>query len=231
MSNKNKLNQAIYFITGTDTDIGKTVCTKALLQAANKQHKATLGYKPISAGCEATIDGLRNEDALTLQQHSSIQLPYSMINPVAYQQPIAPHIAAAEIDQAIDINLIDKGLSQLKQHNPDLLLIEGAGGWHLPINNKQLLSTWVVEQKIPVIVIVGLKLGCLNHALLTIESIRHSGGVIAGWIANHSQQNMPYVNENIATLKSFITEPLLAEIPYMDNIDKQNLADLCDIEF
>ena len=231
MKKKIKLNQNIYFVTGTDTEVGKTVCTKGLLQAANQQHKKTLAYKPISAGCTETPQGLRNEDALTLQAHSSIKTEYSVINPIAYQQPIAPHIAATELKETIDLKLIDTGLETLKQYHADLILVEGAGGWHLPIDNQRLFSEWVVKHNLPVIVIVGLKLGCLNHALLTIESIQNSGGMVAGWVANHLQPNMPYVGENIATLTQHISAPLLAEVPYLDKIEEQNLSCFFNINY
>lgn len=220
-----------YFITGTDTDVGKTVCTKALLQAANKQNKRTLAYKPISAGCAQTEQGLRNEDALILQQNSSVKVAYDAVNPIAYKQPIAPHIAAFENKCSINLTTIDKGLAFLQQQQAQLLLVEGAGGWHLPINNKQLFSEWVMEKQLPVIVVVGLKLGCLNHALLTTRSIQQSGLTIAGWIANHLQDDMPYVAQNINTLKSFINAPLLAEIPFLPNIEEQELSQYINVHF
>ena len=225
------LTSGTYFVTGTDTDVGKTVCTKALLQAANQQHKRTLAYKPISAGCEDTENGLRNEDALTLQNNSSIQVSYNAVNPIAYQQPIAPHIAAMETNRPIDLTLIDQGLDFLQQQQSQFLFVEGAGGWHLPINNKQLFSEWVIGKQLPVIVVIGLKLGCLNHALLTVQSIQQSGLTIAGWIANHLQPNMPYVEQNIDTLKEYINAPLLAEIPFLKNIVEQDLSSYINVDF
>ncbi|WP_298941051.1 dethiobiotin synthase [uncultured Psychromonas sp.] len=218
------LKSGTYFVTGTDTDVGKTVCTKALLQAANQQHKSTLAYKPISAGCEDAKNGLRNEDALILQNNSSIQVSYNAVNPIAYQQPIAPHIAAIETNQPIDLTLINQGLDFLQLQKSQFLFVEGAGGWHLPINNKQLFSGWVIEKKLPVIVVIGLKLGCLNHALLTVQSIQQSGLTIAGWIANHLQPDMPYVEQNIDTLKAFIDAPLLGTIPFLESINEQDLS-------
>ena len=226
-----KLASGAYFITGTDTDVGKTICTKALLQAANKQNRSTLAFKPISAGCEETAEGLRNQDALILQQNSSIKVEYEAVNPIAYKQPIAPHIAALENQQSINLNSIDKGLAFLKQTQPQVLLIEGAGGWHLPINNQQLFSEWVIEKQLPVILVVGLKLGCLNHAILTAHTIQQSGLTISGWIANHLQSDMPYVQQNIATLKGFIKAPLLAEIPFLEDINERDLSSYINIEF
>jgi len=229
--NKVLLNQSTYFIAGTDTDVGKTVCTRALLQAAMQQNKSTIGYKPISAGCESTELGLRNQDALILQANSSVNLPYNDVNPIAFQQPIAPHIAAIENGTFIDINIVNNGLQHLQNMNVDLVFVEGAGGWHLPINNQFLLSDWVIEKQLPVILIVGLKLGCLNHALLTAKAIEQSGLVIAGWIANHLQPDMPYVVDNIETLKTMINAPMLAEIPFIKGIHTTNLAEFVDVSF
>lgn len=220
-----------YFVTGTDTDVGKTVCTKALLQAANKQNKRSLAYKPIAAGCTQTEQGLRNEDALILQQNSSVHVAYDAVNPITFKQAIAPHIAASENKCSINLTTVDQGLAFLQQQQAQLLLIEGAGGWHLPINNKQLFSEWVIEKQLPVIVVVGLKLGCLNHALLTTQSIQQSGLTIAGWIANHLQHDMPYVAQNIDTLKNYIKAPLLAEIPFLNNIEQQNLSQYIKVDF
>ena len=225
------LKSGTYFITGTDTDVGKTVCTKALLQAASKQHKSTLAYKPISAGCEETHLGLRNEDALILQQNSTLKVGYDEVNPIAYKQPIAPHIAAIENEQPICLTLINQGLDFLQQQQAQFLFVEGAGGWHLPINNQQLFSEWVIERQLPVIVIIGLKLGCLNHALLTVKTIEQSGLTIAGWVANHLQHDMPYVEQNINTLKEFIDAPLLGTIPFLGNINEQDLSSYIDVNF
>lgn len=225
------LKTGAYFVTGTDTDVGKTICTKALLQTANKQNQSTLAYKPISAGCEETSFGLRNSDALILKQHSSIEVNYEAVNPIAYKQPIAPHIAAIENNHAIDISIIDRGFDFLQKKHPNYLFVEGAGGWHLPINNKQLFSEWVVEKKLPVIVVIGLKLGCLNHALLTVKSIQQSGLTIAGWIANHLQHDMPYVEQNIQTLKDLIAAPLIGRVPFLPNIETQDLSDYITVKF
>ena len=229
--NKVVLTASSYFVTGTDTDVGKTVCTRALLEAANKQHKSTIGYKPISAGCEQTLSGLRNQDALILQASSSTSLLYNDVNPIAFKQPIAPHIAAIENDSIIDINVINDGLLKLQVMEPDLILIEGAGGWHLPINNQYSLSDWVVAKELPVIMVVGLKLGCLNHALLTAKAIEHSGLVLAGWVANHVEHEMPYVQQNINSLMTLINAPLLGEIPFLEDVDKQDLSTYINIEF
>ena len=219
-----------FFITGTDTDIGKTICCKALLQAANKQNRTTLAYKPIAAGCEITDAGLRNEDALILQQNCTIDLPYQAVNPISLQLPIAPHIAAKLENKPINIDLITQGLQNLQQKNADLLIVEGAGGWRLPLNNKQMLSDWVVEQNLPVILVVGIKLGCLNHALLTYETIVNDGLKVVGWIANQLQPDMACYQQNLQLLTQKIVAPMIAEIPYSSRINKIDLAQFvnCD---
>jgi len=219
-----------FFITGTDTDIGKTICCKALLQAANKQNMATLAYKPIAAGCEITEAGLRNEDALILQQNCTIDLPYQAVNPIALQLPIAPHIAANLENNPINIDLITQGLQNLQHKDADLLIVEGAGGWRLPLNNKQMLSDWVVEQNLPVILVVGIKLGCLNHALLTYETIVNDGLNVVAWIANQLQPDMAYYQQNLQMLTQKIAAPKIAEIPYSSRINEIDLAQFvnCD---
>lgn len=220
-----------FFITGTDTDVGKTICSKALLQAANKQKLLTLAYKPIAAGCHQTESGLRNDDALILRENSSIDVPYHAVNPIAFQLPIAPHIAAELQDDPIDLDLISQGLHDLQQKNADFIIVEGAGGWRLPLNNQQMFSDWVVKHKLPVILVVGMKLGCLNHAILTYESILNDGLDVVGWIANQLQTDMPYYEQNIQLLSEKIDAPMIAEIPYLSDIDEADLAQFVNYPF
>lgn len=220
-----------YFVTGTDTDVGKTVCCVALLQAANQQGLTTLAYKPIAAGCAPTEVGLRNEDALILQKNSSISIDYQLVNPISYQDPIAPHIAAERENRPISLDRITIGLQQLQHHQADLLIVEGAGGWHLPINNEQLLSQWVIEQNLPVILVVGMKLGCLNHAMLTYQSLINDGLKVVGWIANKLATEMPFYQQNLQWLKQKISVPLIAELPSLDCPVQSNLAQYVNFDF
>lgn len=222
---KNSMGQQkTFFITGTDTDAGKTICGKALLQAAKKQNLSTLAYKPISAGCHLTESGLRNDDALILQENSSIEMAYHAVNPIAFKLPVAPHIAAALQGDPIDLNVITQGLQQLQQKNPDLIFVEGAGGWRLPVNDQQMFSDWVIEHKLPVILVVGMKLGCLNHALLTYETILRDGLKVVGWIANQLQPDMAYYQENKQLLGGKIAAPMIAEIPYLSSVNEIDLG-------
>ncbi|WP_028865574.1 dethiobiotin synthase [Psychromonas aquimarina] len=219
------------FVTGTDTDVGKTICVKALLQAAGRQSLTTLAYKPIAAGCMVTSKGLRNDDALILQQSSTVTVPYQAVNPIAFKPPIAPHIAAELVNTPIEVDVITQGLKVLQDKKADLLIVEGAGGWRLPLNNEQLLSDWVKAQKLPVILVVGMKLGCLNHALLTYETIVNDGLNVVGWIANQLQPDMPYYEQNLHLLTKKLDAPLIAEIPYLSNVNNSDLAQYVNCDF
>lgn len=225
-------SQKLIFITGTDTDVGKTICSKALLQAAYKQGLSTLAYKPIAAGCQRTELGLRNDDALILQGACSIDVSYQSVNPITFEPPIAPHIAAELENSPIDIDLITLGLENLQQQKSELIIVEGAGGWRLPLNNELMLSDWVFDQGMSVILVVGMKLGCLNHALLTYESIVSDGLNVVGWIANQVQADMDYYQHNVSWLKNKIDVPMIAEIPYLTNIQNIDLSGFvhCDLK-
>ena len=224
------LKHRVYFVTGTDTDVGKTVCCQALLQAANQQQCSTLAYKPVAAGCAETAQGLRNDDALLLQKNSSIKVAYELVNPIAFVHAIAPHIAAQLDNRPIQSAHISHGLQTLKALKSDLIFIEGAGGWRLPLNADETLADWVKAQKLPVIMVVGMKLGCLNHAQLTYESIRNDGLQVAGWIANQVENELPYYAQNLALLKHKIKAPMLAEIPYLDDINQVDLSEFVNTD-
>jgi len=199
-----------YFITGTDTDVGKTFVTRLLLEQLNI-HQPTIGYKPIAAGAEYIDGQWRNDDALILQQASSPSLSYQLINPICYPQAIAPHIAAAINEAPIELAQLNQWWQGVK-NNSKLALIEGAGGWRLPLNDSDYLSDFVKHNQFEVIVVVGMKLGCLNHALLTIEAIKADGLVIKGWIANQLETPMAHYQQNLDYLTQAIKEPLLGEV-------------------
>lgn len=203
-----------FFITGTDTDVGKTFVTQAMLRVFAGAGLRALGYKPVSAGCEQTHEGPRNEDALLLQKYSNPSLSYDEVNPVAFMPPIAPHIAAKQAGINIDMDSLVSGHQRLLDKDPDVILTEGAGGWRLPLNEQGCyLSELPVLTKQKVILVVGLKLGCLNHALLTVEAIKADGLELAGWVANQVEEGMLNRDENIAALKSLIDAPCLGVIP------------------
>jgi dethiobiotin synthetase len=205
-----------YFLTGTDTEVGKTVITEGFLRLAAKSNIA-VGYKPIASDAALTPDGLRNDDALCLQKASSIALSYREVNPYVFQPPLSPHVAAKRAKIVINEAVITKGFQRLVAKS-DVVFVEGAGGWHVPISDRVSLSAWVIEQKLPVILVVGLKLGCLNHALLTAQGIVSQGGQLAGWIANHSQPILEaeYDTEMLSWLKANVPCPCLGIVPYLE---------------
>ncbi|WP_394220899.1 dethiobiotin synthase [Alteromonas gracilis] len=218
-----------YFVTGTDTEVGKTYVTCQLLHAAQKASLTAIGYKPIAAGCDLVNDEWVNEDALNIQKASAKlgsnkdsghSLPLHQINPIALKPAIAPHIAALEEGVTLTFDKIAQGLAALNEYQPDLLLMEGAGGWRLPLTvgdeytPTHYLSDVVKALNMDVILVVGMRLGCLNHALLSAEAIRADGLTIKGWVANDITGNMSRYQENLYSLKAMLPEPLLAEIPY-----------------
>lgn len=204
------------FITGTDTGVGKTYVSTYLLNAFKNQGYQTLGIKPIATGCN---EYMQNEDALALQKASSIQLPYEKINPFAFSPPIAPHIAAQKANRKLSVSSLLTSINPLLQQAVDLCLIEGVGGWQVPLNDKETMADFVVAQQLPVILVVGMRLGCLNHALLTANAIQQSGAKLLGWIANCIEPDMPYLQENIDTIYERLTMPCLEVI----NHRQQNL--------
>ncbi len=203
-----------YFITGTDTNIGKTFVATRLLEQLNKTGKKTLGFKPIASGCEKTPNGLRNEDALALQQAASIACPYELVNPFAFAPPIAPHIAAAQQQITISIEQLIQAAKQLDTLQPDVIVVEGAGGWTVPINDQHSFADFAKALNFPVILVVGMRLGCLNHAILSYQSIVQAGVPLAGWVANCIEPMMPYLQENIDTLRAAIKAPLIEVVPF-----------------
>jgi len=199
-----------YFITGTDTDVGKTFVSRLLLDQLN-QTQPTIGYKPIAAGAELVDGQWHNDDALILQQASVPRLDYELINPICYPQAIAPHIASELNNAPISLSQLASWWNEVERNSP-VALIEGAGGWRLPLNDTDYLSDFVKAHQFEVIVVVGMKLGCLNHALLTIEAIKADGLTIKGWIANQLATPMAHYQHNLAYLKQAIEQPLLGEV-------------------
>ncbi|BBU98458.1 dethiobiotin synthase [Providencia hangzhouensis] len=208
----------MYFVTGTDTEVGKTVVSCALLQAAGYQGLNTVGYKPVASGSELTADGLRNSDALLLQANSRVKLPYEAINPIVFEAPTSPHIISEKLNQPIEFSVINKGLAYLKSQ-ADWLLVEGAGGWYTPLSVEKTYADWVIEQQLPVILVVGVKLGCINHALLTMESIEAAGLPVAGWVANEVEPAGIFQEQYLSTLNRMIKAPCLGVIPHQKTLN------------
>lgn len=220
-----------FFITGTDTGVGKTWIASILLNYLNNLGKKTLAFKPVSAGCEETLDELHNQDALELAALASLKIPYAEINPIAFKEPIAPHIAAEKLGIKITLIHLIEGYNELKNYSADHIIVEGAGGWRVPINNKHYLSDFVKVANIPVILVVGIRLGCINHSLLTYEAIQKDGVKLAGWIANVLDPKMLVVEENVACLKNRIKAPLLGTVPYCKNMNFKKTGEYLDFNF
>lgn len=219
-----------YFVAGTDTDVGKTLVSTGLLTAANRKNLRTIGLKPISAGCEQTPEGLRNDDALQLQLVASEEMSYDQVNPIAFEPPVAPHLAAAKEGRQLNADRLTAYCRGALMKPADFVIVEGAGGWRVPLNNRESLSAVAKQLRTPVILVVGMKLGCLNHALLTVESIVRDGLPLAGWVANQIDPDMNYYQENIDSLKSMLRAPLLAEIPYLENPSAEIVADKLNLD-
>ncbi|WP_409525052.1 dethiobiotin synthase [Nitrincola sp. MINF-07-Sa-05] len=217
----------IWFVAGTDTEVGKTVVSAALLTAANRLGLQTIGLKPLAAGCEETPDGLRNDDALQLQQAASVRLSYDQVNPIALQAAVAPHIAAGE--QRLSAERIVAYCRGALMQRADLVVIEGAGGWRVPLNARETLARVPQLMEIPVVLVVGMKLGCINHALLTAEAIARDGLQLAGWVANQVDPNMVCFEENLQSLKDRLRAPLLGTIPWLDQPACDRVADYLDL--
>ena len=203
-----------YFITGTDTGVGKTVVTLGLMQALQDRDNTVLGMKPVAAGCEQTSAGLRNDDALRLQQQASLELDYAQVNPYAFAPAIAPHIAAEQTGVRVDVDNIYNKYIQLCGVS-DCVLVEGAGGWQVPLNEDETMADLALRLNLDVVMVVGIRLGCLNNALLTAAAITASGCTLAGWVANQLPPPPDCTQENINYLKSVISVPLLGVLPIM----------------
>ncbi|QJD71346.1 dethiobiotin synthase [Marinobacterium sp. LSUCC0821] len=204
-----------FFVTGTDTDAGKTLVSSALLHLATASGKGTIGLKPVAAGCELIEGELRNADALALMAESSIELSYSQVNPIALEPPIAPHIAAVDAGVRISADRLQAYINGALMRKYDFALVEGAGGWRVPLNDRESLATLAQLLQFPVIVVVGMKLGCINHALLTVEAIRRDGLQIAGWVANTIDPEMSEFDRNLAWLTQVMPAPCLGVIPHL----------------
>ncbi|MCO1334697.1 dethiobiotin synthase [Microbulbifer sp. OS29] len=219
-----------YFIAGTDTEVGKTYVTAALLSAAAALELKTAAIKPVASGCERTEDGLRNADALLLQEAMTQELPYQQVNPFALEPAIAPHIAAAEAGKQLNVSRMAGICRGVMSAGADLVLIEGAGGWRTPLGPRSFLSQLPRELNVPVVLVVAMQLGCINHALLTAEAIRRDGLPLAGWVANFAREGMSRADENLHTLKSLLPAPLLGALPFDTAGDYRNGSHCLDIK-
>ncbi|MCX7101246.1 MAG: dethiobiotin synthase [Methylobacter sp.] len=199
-----------YFVTGTDTNVGKTWATIALMQYFQNCGKTVVGMKPVAAGCMMLDGQLKNEDALLIQENGSVWLDYDLINPYAYEQPTSPHIAG--FGNPADLSVLAVKFDLLKSQ-ADVVVVEGAGGWYSPLNEQQANSDLAQLLGLPVILVVAIRLGCINHARLTYEAILRSEIKCAGWIAVCTEADLHGEEAIISMIKDCITEPLLGVIP------------------
>ncbi|MBE0485534.1 dethiobiotin synthase [Marinobacter sp.] len=207
-----------FFVTGTDTGVGKTIAAAAILEAAKAAGKRTIAMKPIASGCDKTDEGLRNEDALMLQAAITEELAYDSINPIAFEPAIAPHVAAQQAGKSLSAQRLIGFCRGLQIRPADLMLIEGAGGWRVPLNDRETYSAVPRELGLDVILVVPLKLGCINHAMLTAEAIRADGLFLAGWVANHPQsESMDCEQETLNYLSTHLGAACLGVLPWIDS--------------
>ncbi len=221
----------VIFITGTDTDAGKTVVSEVLLHALANAGKTTAALKPVAAGVLTSSDRCGpgdvgyNEDALRLQRAATLKHDYAQVNPYLFEPAIAPHIAAEQVGVEIDLQDCVQCCQPVLAAGAEVVVVEGAGGWLVPLNSTHSMADLAVALESQVILVVGMRLGCINHALLTVESIARSGLPLLGWVANHLQPNMDVAAANVATLKQRIASPLLAQLPYAPGSPAETLAD------
>ena len=210
------------FVTGTDTGVGKTLVSAGLLYTLARHHARVVGMKPVAAGLVPWGDDWASEDAVALRSASTVAVAPELDNPVLLSDPLSPHIAAARAGVEIDIAAIVRSYQALAAQ-ADAVVVEGAGGFLVPLTDTQTGADLAQALALPVVLVVGLRLGCLNHALLTAEAIRARGLTLAGWVANRVDPAMEAADENIAYLRARLGAPLLAEVPYPDLPDAHGL--------
>lgn len=214
-----------YFITGTDTDVGKTTIATGLLHAARTGGLSTAAGKPVASGCAVTPKGLRNADALALMAECSIALTYAEVNPYAFEPAIAPHLAAREAGVALTVQSLLGPMRTVLAKGADFTLIEGAGGWRVPLADQSNLSDLARALDLPVILVVGVRLGCISHALLTAEAIAQDGLQLAGWVANIIDPKTSRLEENLATLAERLPAPCLGRVPKLKALSAEAVAE------
>ena len=219
-----------YFITGTDTDVGKTTVAAGLLQAARAAGLSTAAGKPVASGCEVTPEGLRNADALALMAQCTLALSYEEVNPVAFEPAIAPHIAAREAGVALTVQALLTPMQRILRQRADFTLIEGAGGWRVPLSGQDSLSDVAQGLDLPVILVVGVRLGCISHALLTAEAIAQDGLQLAGWVANIIDPKTSRLEENLATLAERLPAACLGRVPKLKSPTPEAVAQYLELD-
>lgn len=216
------------FVTGTDTGCGKTEVAVGLMRGFAARGERVLGMKPVAAGALWGPAGLRNDDAERLRAAGNSMVDYDVLNPYCFEPAIAPHIAAAEVDVRIDPNRLLRCRDRLAAQC-DRLVVEGAGGWRVPLDGGLDMAGLARHLGYPVLLVVGMRLGCLNHARLTVESIAAEGLPLAGWVANRVDPAMERFEENLATLRSTIPAPLIGNVPFFSPSSEPVVADFLSL--
>lgn len=221
-----------YFVMGTDTNVGKTYVASALIAHFVTAGFSTLGMKPIASGCELASQGswqgeLVNEDVTILCKASNVSSSLDLINPYRFGPAIAPHIAAERAGVDIDFAVITKAYHALSAI-ADIVIVEGAGGFFVPINAQQTLADLAIKLNIPVVLVVGMRLGCINHALLTVAAIQSHGLILAGWVANQIDPDMANFAENVVSLQQRIAAPCLSVVRWQGELNLEPNVLLAD---
>lgn len=206
-----------YFVTGTDTGVGKTLVAAALLHAFAGRGVAAVGMKPVAAGCERIAGGLRCEDVDRLRAAGNVAAPPELINPYALVPPVAPHIAAEQASEEICLETIAGSFLRLREM-AEVVVVEGVGGFMVPLNSQQDTADLAEMLGLPVVLVVGLRLGCLSHALLTAAAVERRGLELAGWVANQIEPGMPLLQANVTALEQRLHAPLLGVVPYREGL-------------
>jgi len=216
-----------YFVTGTDTGVGKTLIACSLLRAFAARGFKAVGMKPVASGAVPGGNGLVHDDVERLIAAGNVAAPREHVNPYCFTPPIAPHIAAAEAGMKIDLDHIGRCFNALTER-ADVVIVEGVGGFRVPLGSGADTAQLAARLALPVVLVVGVRLGCLNHALLTAEAIAGRGLMLAGWVANHIDPQMAAADENVRALETLIAAPLLARIAFAATPDPAVSAALLD---
>ena len=218
-----------FIVSGTDTGIGKTWVTVALIRAFLDRGERVLGMKPLASGCEVIDNELRNEDALLIQQAGWQAVDYSLVNPYAFKPPVSPHAAAAKEGVQVSLKTILE-CYEILQGQADRVIIEGVGGWRVPFSDELSLKDLVKALELPVIMVVGLKLGCINHALLTAEALDRDGIELRAWVANQLESDYLMQDATMRTLETSIPAPMLGLTPCLQTLQPDKLAEALDVD-
>ena len=221
----NPAKKQAYFVTGTDTGVGKTFISSLLVRQFARRGLRSVGMKPVASGCECVDGRLVSEDAAQLLAASNVGLSIDDINPYAFEPAIAPHIAAQQAGMRIDLDHIQTVFKRL-QAQVDVVIVEGAGGFYVPLDEQHDMADLAVKLGFPVILVVGMRLGCINHALLTAEAIRQRGLTLAGWVANQVDPGMAMLEENLQTLRQRMPASYLGWVPWQTATDTLNVVEL-----